>query len=237
MDTVYGPNDSGQWTPKAFSKQQPRYLWTDAFGLVNYLTLYVQTQNTQYLNQAMILMSDVHNTLGRTRDGKQRLGNSSIDHPIKNGLRIGKTENESASMDGDGQYFHYNTKWMFALNRLSFICKDPKYNQWAMEMAKCIFPKFVHWGKMPRMCWKMSIDLSETLVPSEGNLDPLDGYVTYKLLQEVAVALDDTNRVDLSKEIAIFKQMVDAKVPLYDSHDALDLGEACWLSHWYLQNY
>ncbi len=32
----------------------------------------------------------------------------------------------------------------------------------------------------------MSIDLSRPVVASEGNLDPIDGYVTYRLLQETS---------------------------------------------------
>jgi hypothetical protein len=36
------------------------------------------------------------------------------------------------------------------------------------------------------MHWKMSIDLRRPAVMSEGNLDPFDGFVTYRLLQEHA---------------------------------------------------
>ena len=48
-----------------------------------------------------------------------------------------------------------------------------------------VHPKFVYNqdSDRPRMYWKMSIDLSRPAVRSEGNLDPFDGYVTYKLLQ------------------------------------------------------
>eukprot|EP01084_Bolivina_argentea_P263938 446924_1 len=238
MDHVYGayPNNNAKWKPKGYKKTQPRYLWTDAFGVVNYLTLYVYTKNEQYLNQALILVDEVHNTLGKTRDYKKRLGNSTTDHPILNGLRIGKIGDESETMDGDGQYFHYNTKWLFALNRVSLITGDLKYNKWAIEMAKNIFPKFVDYKtnkKRPRMYWKLNINLDKILVNSEGNLDPLDGYITYKLLQELNNDKSD-NIIDLTEEISIFKQMIDRKVPYYDSSDTLDLGEACWISHWYL---
>lgn len=40
------------------------------------------------------------------------------------------------------------------------------------------------------MRWKMSVDLSRPWVRSEGNLDPIDGYVTYRLVQEAADQLD-----------------------------------------------
>ena len=32
------------------------------------------------------------------------------------------------------------------------------------------------------MYWKMNISLTKPEVMSEGNLDPYDGYITYKLL-------------------------------------------------------
>eukprot|EP01083_Nonionella_stella_P010063 28778_1 len=230
MDIVYGKYTNKQWKPKGFKKGQPRYLWTDAFGVINYLTLYVSTDNEQYLDQAKLLVQDVHDILGHTRDGNKRIGNATDDHPTLNGLRIGKLNNESNAMDGDGQYFHYLTKWMFALNRLSVISDEPSFNQWAVEMAQGIFPKFVNKNKQ-RMYWKMSIDLNTILVGSEGNLDPLSGYVTYKLLQETNA--NDANV--LSEEIKTFKQMVDRKMPYFNSTDTLGLGGACWLAHFFLE--
>ncbi len=35
----------------------------------------------------------------------------------------------------DGQYFHYLTKWMHALNRLSQVSGEPVYLRWAGELA------------------------------------------------------------------------------------------------------
>eukprot|EP01084_Bolivina_argentea_P003326 6241_1 len=229
MDTIYGKYTK-QWKPKPYEKKKPRYLWTDAFGVVNYLTLYVYTKDETYLTQAQTLVSTVHDTLGYTRDGQKRLGHATDEHPTLCGLRIGKLGDESSSMDGDGQYFHYLTKWMFALNRLTVITEQDTYNTWAIEMAKHVFERFVN-VKKGRMCWKMNIGLDRILVPSEGNLDPYDGYVTYRLLQETA---NDANV--LSEEIKVFKGMVDRKVSYYNSNDTLDLGEACWLAHWFVDS-
>ena len=48
----------------------------------------------------------------------------------------------------------------------------------------------------------MSIDLSYPLVPSMGQHDPLDGYITYLQLQSTAVKDTDTSaEFDLSEEI------------------------------------
>ena len=113
---------------------------------------------------------------------------------------------EESEEDGDGQYFHYLTKWMYALYQMSIITNNNKYNEWAIELAQSIFDKFVDTKKesvslygRPRMYWKMSIDLTKPLVNSEGNLDPIDGYVTYKLIQSAS-----GNRECLKKGIYIY---------------------------------
>lgn len=41
--------------------------------------------------------------------------------------------------DGDGQYFHYLTKWMYALSRMSLVKNEPQYNMWAVDLAKISF--------------------------------------------------------------------------------------------------
>lgn len=87
-------------------------------------------------------------------------------------------------MSHDGQYYHYLTKWMFALNRMSVVTEDQQFNDWAVQLAKAVHPHFVtrSAGHL-RMFWKVSIDLKRPLVNSEGGLDSYDGYTTYKILQ------------------------------------------------------
>jgi hypothetical protein len=52
------------------------------------------------------------------------------------------------------------------------------------------------------MYWKMSIDLSRPLVPSMGQHDPLDGFVTYKELQATAAKKgEESVERDLRAEI------------------------------------
>jgi hypothetical protein len=89
-------------------------LWTDAFGVCNYITLYCETKEQQYLDQADILINDVHDTLGKDRKLQSRLDGATDQDPLKGGLRIGKADPEG-TRDGDGQYFHYLTKWMYCL--------------------------------------------------------------------------------------------------------------------------
>jgi len=78
-----------------------RYLWTDAFAVCNFLGLYRQTSEEQYKQFALLLIDQVHATLGRNRSDDPRTGwISGINeeegrrHPTKGGLRIGKEMND-----------------------------------------------------------------------------------------------------------------------------------------------
>ncbi len=179
-----------------------RYLWTDAFAVCNYLELYHRTHDAAYRDLAVRLVDQVHHVLGRHRDDDPRKGwisglreQQGELHPTIGGLRIGKKMNERRSgepfderleWDQDGQYYHYLTKWMHALTRVSRVTRDPVYVRWAVELAKTAHDRFTYVpaaGGPKRMVWKMSIDLSYPLVPSMGLHDPLDGLVTYCELQ------------------------------------------------------
>jgi hypothetical protein len=204
------------------AKKPPRrYLWTDAFAVCNFLGLYAQTGFEQYRDLAIRLVNQVHTVLGRHREDDARKGwisglaeKEGERYPTKGGLRIGKKLNERKSgepiddrleWDQDGQYFHYLTKWMHALNRMCSATGDFVYNRWAIELAKTAHSGFVYASPISgkRMYWKMSIDLSYPLVSSMGQHDPLDGLITYCQLQ--ATAQKDPDRqtsADLFAEIS-----------------------------------
>ena len=186
------------------AKKSPRrYLWTDAFAICNFLGLYRETGDEQYRDLAANLVKQVHGVLGRHREDDIRRGwisglseEEGERHPTRGGLRIGKKLNERKpgdpyndrlEWDQDGQYFHYLTKWMHALNQMCSATGDFVYNRWAIELAKTAHNGFVYApptsGGQKRMYWKMSIDLSRPLVLSMGQHDPLDGLVTYCRLQ------------------------------------------------------
>lgn len=232
MAHVYGPF-SPAWQPRPLADTKSRYLWTDAFGVVNYISLAAETGKSHYLDQADALIKAVHGVLGRERPGgahAARLDGATADHPTAGGLRIGKVADEGYP-DGDGQYYHYLTKWAFALNRMTLARGDPVYNTWAAELLAAAHPRFVRrpaGGGPPHMVWKLSIDMNRPVVPSEGNLDPYDGLVTVRLVRAAAA---DPGAV-LAAEEADFEEMVAAKYHRYTSTDPLDLGEALWLTHW-----
>jgi len=219
-----------------------RYLWTDAFAVCNFLELFRRTNDETWRDLALRLVDQVHHTLGRHRDDDPRTGwISGFDeqdgdlHPTIGGLRIGKTFNErrpgeppdeDLEWDRDGQYYHYLTKWMHALNRVSRVSGDPTCTRWAMELAKSVHARFTYFpsaGGQMRMYWKMSIDLTYPLVPSMGQHDPLDGLVTYVELQSTATKdFGQSPLPDLSIEINDMADICRGKS--WDTDDPLGIG-------------
>jgi hypothetical protein len=228
-------------------KAPRRYLWTDAFAVCNFLVLYGQTSDDKYKNLALMLVDQVHNILGRHREDDSRTGwiggfdeQEGKMHPTKGGLRIGKPMNERSpterfderlEWDRDGQYYHYLTKWMHALNRVSRVTANTTYNKWAIELAKTAHARFTYVpssGIPPTdgqkcMYWKMSIDLSRPLVVSMGQHDPLDGFITYNQLQ-MCIARDPAKSLgqDLNEEIADMATICKGKSWITD--DPLGIG-------------
>jgi len=106
-----------------------------------------------------------------------------------NERKLNEPTDERLEWDQDGQYYHYLTKWMHALNCASHVTGDPTYTSWAIELARAAHAGFTYvspYGGRKRMYWKMSIDLTYPLVSSMGQHDPLDGFVTYNELQATA---------------------------------------------------
>ncbi len=237
-------NDFAKLTGLSSDSNMPRrYLWTDAFAVCNFLGLYRQTSDEQYKDLALRLIDQVHFVLGRHRDDDLRTGwvsglgeHEGRLHPTRGGLRIGKGMNERGpgdpydeqlEWDRDGQYYHYLTKWMHALNRASRVTGDSTYNRWAIDLAKTAHDKFTYEpssGDQKRMHWKMSIDLSYPLVASMGHHDPLDGLITYLQLQATAAkGTNKSRRIDLSVEITEMGNICEGQS--FGSDDPVGIGE------------
>jgi hypothetical protein len=218
-----------------------RYLWTDAFAVCNFLGLYKETREEKFKDLALQLVDQVHSVLGRHRRDDSRTGwISGLDeqdgrlHPTRGGLRIGKklkerrpTEplDERLEWDRDGQYYHYLTKWMHALNSVTRVTGDLTYNRWALELARSAHARFVYApaaGGGERMYWKMSVDLSYPLVLSMGLHDPLDGLITYTQLQATAAEDPEQAVKELSSEIADMVRMCRGKD--WATDDPLGIG-------------
>lgn len=198
-----------------------RYLWTDAFAVCNFLGLYQQTGDDSFKSLALALVGQVHECLGRYRQDDTRRGwisalseSEGRLHPTAGGLRIGKKMNERGpddpfdqemEWDRDGQYYHYLTKWMYALQCVGTVTAEKVYWRWARELAKKVHAGFVFpsdGGGPKYIHWKMSIDLSRPLVPSMGLHDPLEGLIVYSQLQAgKSENAKDSPQPDLSREI------------------------------------
>jgi hypothetical protein len=81
------------------------------------------------------------------------------------------------------------------------------------------------------MVWKVAMDLSRPLVASEGNLDPIDGYVVFTLLRASSIHYRDGPV--LEEEIADYKRVMARKGKHFVSADTLDLGMTLWTAHWF----
>jgi len=172
-----------------------RYLWTDAHGVVLLLSLYKHLNDESYLQQAEDVVNDVKRVLGR-----------------KKGYRIGEEP------DRDGQYFHYLTKWMYALNEFGKF--KPQYKEEALKIAKDIHPHFFRPGM--GVLWKMQEDLSGPYPGyGLGGLDAYDGYVVYRLIDEKA----------LSKEISDMWSLIADDYHSFRCSQDLGLGEVLWMTH------
>ena len=174
-----------------------RYLWTDAFGVVLYVSLFRSTRELRWLDAARALVADVERVLGRRR-----------------GIRIGE------AADRDGQYFHYLAMWLFALARLGDI--DPEYRERGVALARDIHPAFVIPGR--GVIWKMKEDLSEPYPGfGLGAMDAYDGYVSYRLLDEGALA----------GEISEMQALIERDYRTLRIEQDLGLGMMLWLSHFF----
>jgi hypothetical protein len=174
-----------------------RYLWTDAFGLVLLVSLYEELKEQRYLDEAVWLVRDVERVLGRKR-----------------GIRIGEEP------DRDGQYFHYLAMWLYALSVLGRY--EPAYRRRAIALAQDIHRPFVVPGR--GVIWKMQEDLSGPYPGyGFGALDAFDGYVSYRLLDEAALA----------EEIAEMRAIIGRTARELVITQDLGLGMMLWMTHFF----
>lgn len=220
-----------------------RYLWTDAFAVCNFVGRFVDHRDEDSLRLALELIEQTHHVLGRHRADDPRRGwlSGLPDaegelHPTCGGLRIGKKwperaqgapEDPATEWDRDGQYFHYLTRWMHALDRVATVTRDPTFHRQARELARAAYAGFVHTTASGErvLFWKMSIDLSRPQVASMGLHDALDGFLTFSQLQASArhhVPSGAAEGPDLAGEIRELARMCSGR--RWDTDDPLGVG-------------
>ncbi|MGA8965810.1 MAG: hypothetical protein WA723_22925 [Pseudolabrys sp.] len=174
-----------------------RYTWTDAFGVVLLVSLYAELNEQRFLDEAEWVVSEVERVLGRPR-----------------GIRIGE------AADRDGQYFHYLAMWLYALSVLARHV--PAYRAKGVNLVRQIHDAFVVPGR--GVIWKMKEDLSAPYPGyGFGALDAFDGYVSYRCLDEHALA----------REISDMRALIDASAARLNITQDLGLGMMLWLSHFF----
>jgi hypothetical protein len=176
-----------------------RYLWTDAFGVILLVSLYDELGDDKFLHEAELVVGEVYRVLGRPR-----------------GIRIGQEP------DRDGQYFHYLAMWLYALAVLGR--RVPRYRQMGVDLVRQVHNAFVIPGR--GVLWKMKEDLSGPYPGyGFGALDAFDGYISYRLLDEMT----------LSREIADMRTLVDQSAPDLVITQDLGLGMMLWMTHFFSQ--
>jgi len=174
-----------------------RYLWTDAFGVVLLVSLYAQLRQQEYLDEARRVVAEVDRVLGRSR-----------------GIRIGE------AADRDGQYFHYLAMWLYALAVLGRFLPD--YRLKGIALARDVHAAFVVPGS--GVWWKMQEDLRGPYPGyGFGGLDAFDGYVSYRLLDEAALA----------PQIADMRRLIEIGSPDLMITQDLRIGMMLWMTHFF----
>jgi hypothetical protein len=174
-----------------------RYLWTDAFGVVLLVSLYSALAKDEFIDEAEWVVAEVERVLGRPR-----------------GIRIGEES------DRDGQYFHYLSMWLYALAVIGQYI--PRYRVKGIDLVHQVHDDFLVPGR--GVVWKMKEDLSGPYPGfGFGALDAFDGYVSYRMLDEIV----------LSREITDMRRLIDKSAPKLVITQDLGLGMMLWMSHFF----
>jgi len=197
QETAYVLNKLDWMSEQGIWPNGLRYLWTDAFGVILLVSLYDELGEERYLGKAEWVAAEVDRVLGRPR-----------------GIRIGEEP------DRDGQYFHYLAMWLYALAALARHV--PAYREKGIGLVKQVHRPFVIPGR--GVNWKMKEDLSGPYPGyGLGALDAFDGYVSYRILDEKALA----------NEIAEMRVLIDRTAHELTITQDLGLGMMLWMTHFF----
>lgn len=245
LDSVYGPVDSPVFplplpadeAGLCSDRHQRRYLWTDAFGVLSYISIAkrYETDNKpeeaqKYTQAANILIDVVHECLGKPRSSSpvDAMSPSTISPTGYVGLRIGKVDTRQATdygMHYDGQYWHYIDKWLFALSRCG-------RNEEARRLAKSVFPYFFDTGPhgtghQGGIRWKLSVDGTPPpqLHRAHASDDGLVALIVLTILQQQQ--RDVSTTADFTYEIQLLQASLENYRPQV-TDDPLGWGLDAW---------
>eukprot|EP00005_Dracoamoeba_jomungandri_P005533 CAMPEP_0174260792 /NCGR_PEP_ID=MMETSP0439-20130205/10537_1 /TAXON_ID=0 /ORGANISM="Stereomyxa ramosa, Strain Chinc5" /LENGTH=337 /DNA_ID=CAMNT_0015345121 /DNA_START=221 /DNA_END=1234 /DNA_ORIENTATION=+ len=212
---------------------QRRYLWTDAFGVLNFVSLASLSKDEDkrrgFLDAAITLVEVVHESLGRPRSEEFPMLKDEESPSGYAGLRIGKNRartKSDAGMSLDGMYFHYVDKWLFALLRLGQESGDLKFIRQAAKFVKCLNPLFVD-PTSGAIRWKINMDGSpiQGIEQTRVNDDTLNAYIIYTLID------NELHDSPLAAERKGLRQALRGYNPR-STYDPLGWGLEAWMGQW-----
>mgnify|MGYP000272676830 CR=1 FL=1 len=235
LESVYGPVEDPQFPKPMPSDEaglchdglQRRYLWTDAFGVLAYLSLADQLEQQQtpekaetYRAAAHRLIHVVHDCLGQPRSDTDKTMQMTKDMASPNGnvgLRIGKAHHRQvtdAGMSYDGQYWHYIDKWLLALSRAGRV-ED------GCRIGKSVFPYFFDAGpngdgSQGGIRWKLSVDATPppSLQRAYASDDTLVALIVFSILERQRQNKDSSTVIpSLAPEIAMLEKSLEFYKP------------------------
>lgn len=193
--------------------KQRRYLWTDAYGVLSYVSIAQRyeaegnpTEAEKYKRAADTLVNVVHQCLGSPRSNKpeDRMTKDDASPTGHVGLRIGKLYSRKVTdygMTFDGQYWHYVDKWLLALARSGHVSEG-------IQIAKSCFPYFFDacadgTGWAGGIRWKLNVDASAppSLERARASDDTLVALIVFSILQAHRAPSD----ASLEEEIKLLK--------------------------------
>ena len=253
-----GASASHSFAPRPLPRDEAaggRYLWTDAFGVLNFVTAAARCGEVDdaggredALAAALGLVVAVHDALGQPRaeadmmpSGRPPFGGRPRRY---RGLRIGKPRAAAESDCGmglDGMYFHYHDKWLFALARLAAEVGPHTTTGAALASEAVSLVKDTHalWvecnaaGRPLGVRWKVNMDMSPIrgMPPTRPSSDAISGLVAYRAVATVARRAGTSVREEIEEECQDMATIASALHPVVSS-DSLGWGLEAWEAQW-----
>jgi len=227
LNSVYGEPDCADFPfPRPMPRDeaglcadglQRRYLWTDAFGVLSYVSIAERYETEgkmleadKYRRAADTLVKVVHECLGTPRSNKPEDSMTKDEASPTGyvGLRIGKVHSRKVTdygMTYDGQYWHYVDKWLLALARSGHVTEG-------IQIAKSCFPSFFDAGEdgtgwAGGIRWKLNVDASAppSLQRARASDDTLVALIVFSIL-EAHRAPSDASLADEIKSLKVSLQ-------------------------------
>lgn len=189
-----------------------RYLWIDAFGVLNFVTLSERFPDraNELLGAAGTLIKTVHETLGTPRSSEFPMLVDPDRPGCYKGLRIGKLHarcNSDAGMQFDGMYWHYIDKWLFALIRYHQATKSTDALEHAIRIVKNVHLYFCVPGRGMR--WKVNTDMKSIagLGEAHPNHDAQTAFIIYTLIDSFRPGVLERELADLARPFQAYYQV------------------------------